>query len=151
MPSPSTLNAKIVNLALVLLLAGGGYFSFVKYNEFVKNSNELSAQDAVLKSLQEKQENLRKLKLPEEKVAKKNYDAMVTFLKNAGLTEMSDQKESAPDQWGLKVKSLTLKVPYEKAVDALGLAKNQGWVIDKVNKKEQFAFITLSVTVQGDK
>ena len=151
MPSPSTLNAKIVNLALVVLLAGGGFFSFTKYNEFVKNSAELSAQDSILKQLQAKQENLRKLKLPEEKVSKKNYDTMVNFLKTAGLTEISDQKDSQPDEWGLKSKSLTLKVSYDKAVEVLGLAKSQGWVIDKVSKKEQFVFITLSVTVQGDK
>lgn len=151
MSSPSTLNAKIVNLALVAVLAGAGFFTYTKYNEFLKSSSELTVQESLMKSLEIKQENVKKLKLPDEKVAKKNYQSMITFLKNAGVTELTDEKESQADEWGLKSKSVTIKVAYEKALDVLGLAKQQGWVIEKISKKEQIAFITLSVTVQGDK
>lgn len=151
MSSPSTLNAKIVNLALVAVLAGAGFFTYTKYNEFLKSSSELNSQEALLKSLHSKQENVKKLKLPEEKVTKKNYQNMVTFLKNAGIPDISDEKESQADEWGLKSKSITVKVAYDKALDVLGLAKQQGWVIEKISKKEQTVLITLSVTVQGDK
>lgn len=151
MSSPFALNAKVVNLLALLILGGAGFFAFTQYTNFTVNSKELSVQETVLAGLKEKQQNLVKLNLPAEKVAKKNYGMMVDFLKSAGLTEISDEKETSVDAWGLKSKSLNIKVPYEKTVEVLGLVKQQGWAVNKLSKKGQFVTISLSVTVSGDK
>lgn len=151
MPSPFALNAKVVNLLALLMLGGAGFFAFTQYTNFTVNAKEFSVQETVLSGLKEKQQNLAKLNLPNEKIAKKNYGMMVDFLKSAGLTEISDEKEVSVEAWGLKSKSLNIKVPYDKTVEILGLVKQQGWAVNKLSKKDQFVTLSISVTVLGDK